>query len=116
MVVFADDAPNVAGSVIMFTVLALFSYALRVYCRVSRKAWGAEDWIMTAAVVCPSEDSLARRHQLMTVILDTLRCARGWVSGRIIQRNWNSHVAIAGTAVSKVPGGGTKGGLEALIR
>jgi hypothetical protein len=52
MAIFVDDAPKLGGSVIMFTCLAFISYALRVYCRVSRKSWSAEDWIMTCAVVC----------------------------------------------------------------
>lgn len=51
MAIFADDAPHVAGSVIMLTAVAFITYALRVYCRLSRKSWGAEDWIMTSAVV-----------------------------------------------------------------
>ncbi|KAL4893161.1 hypothetical protein BDV59DRAFT_178543 [Aspergillus ambiguus] len=50
MAISANDAPKLAGAVIMLTALAFVSYALRVYCRVSRKSWSAEDWIMTAAV------------------------------------------------------------------
>ncbi|EIT75615.1 hypothetical protein AO1008_10804 [Aspergillus oryzae 100-8] len=50
MAIFADDAPHVAGSVIMLTAVAFITYALRVYCRLSRRSWGAEDWIMTSAV------------------------------------------------------------------
>ncbi|GES57163.1 hypothetical protein ATEIFO6365_0001045000 [Aspergillus terreus] len=50
MAIFVNDAPKLGGSVIMFTCLAFISYALRVYCRVSRKSWSAEDWIMTCAV------------------------------------------------------------------
>lgn len=55
MAITGDSAPNVAGSVIMLTVLAFVSYGLRVYCRVTRRSWSAEDWIMTAALVCHSE-------------------------------------------------------------
>ncbi|KAL4919807.1 hypothetical protein BDW62DRAFT_34045 [Aspergillus aurantiobrunneus] len=51
MAITGDRAPSVAGSVIMLTVLAFVSYALRVYCRGSRRSWGVEDWIMTAAVI-----------------------------------------------------------------
>ncbi|KAB8245297.1 hypothetical protein BDV35DRAFT_357132 [Aspergillus flavus] len=51
MAIFADDAPHVAGSVIMLTAVAFITYALRVYCRLSRRSWGAEDWIMTSAVI-----------------------------------------------------------------
>ncbi|KAL4758477.1 uncharacterized protein BDW70DRAFT_96064 [Aspergillus foveolatus] len=50
MAISADDAPKLAGSVIALASLALITYALRVYCRVSRRLWAAEDWIMTAAV------------------------------------------------------------------
>ncbi|PYI11056.1 hypothetical protein BO78DRAFT_403607 [Aspergillus sclerotiicarbonarius CBS 121057] len=51
MAIYADAAPSLAGSVIMLTTLALLTYGLRVYCRVTRKSWGVEDWIMTAALV-----------------------------------------------------------------
>ncbi|OJJ30952.1 hypothetical protein ASPWEDRAFT_140822 [Aspergillus wentii DTO 134E9] len=50
MAIYADDAHSVAGSVIMLTAIAFITYGLRVYCRVSRKSWGTEDWIMTAAL------------------------------------------------------------------
>ncbi|KAL4995188.1 hypothetical protein BDV10DRAFT_203219 [Aspergillus recurvatus] len=50
MAISADDAPKLAGSVIILTAIALITYTLRVYCRVSRRLWAAEDWIMTAAV------------------------------------------------------------------
>lgn len=52
MAIMADHAPNVAGSVIMLTTVALFSYAMRVYCRLTRGSWSLEDWIMTGALVC----------------------------------------------------------------
>jgi hypothetical protein len=51
MAIYADAAPSLAGSTIMLTVLALLTYGLRVYCRVTRKSWGMEDWIMTGALV-----------------------------------------------------------------
>ncbi|KAL3478536.1 hypothetical protein BJX99DRAFT_224281 [Aspergillus californicus] len=50
MAIMADNAPNVAGSVIMLTTVALFSYVMRVYCRLTRGSWSVEDWIMTAAL------------------------------------------------------------------
>ncbi|KAL4981825.1 hypothetical protein BDW68DRAFT_183125 [Aspergillus falconensis] len=50
MAISADDAPKLASSVIILTAVALITYTLRVYCRVSRRLWAAEDWIMTAAV------------------------------------------------------------------
>jgi len=52
MAIIADDAPNLAGSVIALTVLAFVTYGMRVYCRISRRSWGTEDWIMSVAVVC----------------------------------------------------------------
>ncbi|KOS36272.1 hypothetical protein ACN38_g13000 [Penicillium nordicum] len=51
MVVYADAAPSLAGSAIMLTILAFMTYGLRVYCRLTRKSWGIEDWIMTVALV-----------------------------------------------------------------
>ncbi|KAJ5654657.1 hypothetical protein N7490_001660 [Penicillium lividum] len=51
MAIYTDAAPSLAGSTIMLTVLALLTYGLRVYCRLTRKSWGTEDWIMTAALV-----------------------------------------------------------------
>ncbi|KAJ5260203.1 hypothetical protein N7497_010971 [Penicillium chrysogenum] len=51
MVVYADAAPSLAGSTIMLTIVAFITYGLRVYCRLTRKSWGIEDWIMTIALV-----------------------------------------------------------------
>ncbi|KAJ6005263.1 hypothetical protein N7451_003207 [Penicillium sp. IBT 35674x] len=51
MAIYTDNAPSLAGSTIMLTVLALLTYGLRVYCRVTRKSWGVEDWIMTIALI-----------------------------------------------------------------
>ncbi|PWY82142.1 hypothetical protein BO70DRAFT_371111 [Aspergillus heteromorphus CBS 117.55] len=51
MAIYADAAPSLAGSVIMLTCLGLLTYGLRVYCRLTRKSWGVEDWIMTAALL-----------------------------------------------------------------
>ncbi|KAJ5657010.1 hypothetical protein N7507_008960 [Penicillium longicatenatum] len=51
MAIYADNAPSLAGSTIMLTVLALLTFGLRVYCRVTRKSWGVEDWIMTIALI-----------------------------------------------------------------
>ncbi|KAL4794508.1 hypothetical protein BDV19DRAFT_379431 [Aspergillus venezuelensis] len=50
MAITGDASPNVAGSVIMLTVLAFISYGLRAYCRISRRSWSVEDWIMTIAL------------------------------------------------------------------
>ncbi|KAJ6177799.1 hypothetical protein N7519_008260 [Penicillium mononematosum] len=51
MVVYADAAPSLAGSTIMLTIVAFITYGLRVYCRLTRKSWGIEDWIMTIALI-----------------------------------------------------------------
>ncbi|KAL4802346.1 hypothetical protein BDV18DRAFT_65413 [Aspergillus unguis] len=50
MAITGDNSPNVAGSVLMLTIVAFISYGLRAYCRVSRRSWSTEDWIMTAAL------------------------------------------------------------------
>ncbi|KAJ5233304.1 uncharacterized protein N7469_005070 [Penicillium citrinum] len=50
MVVYADAAPGLAATTILLTTLALLTYGLRVYTRLSRRSWGPEDWIMTAAL------------------------------------------------------------------
>ncbi|KAL4882178.1 hypothetical protein BJY04DRAFT_217500 [Aspergillus karnatakaensis] len=51
MAITGDHAPNVAGSVIMLASLALISYGLRVFCRITRGSWSVEDWIMTVALI-----------------------------------------------------------------
>jgi hypothetical protein len=51
MAITGDHSPNVAGSVIFLSVLAFVTYALRVYCRLTRRSWSVEDWIMTVALV-----------------------------------------------------------------
>ena len=51
MTIYMDQAPRLAGTVITLTATAILTYALRVHCRVTRKTWGREDWIMTGAVV-----------------------------------------------------------------
>ncbi|GKZ23581.1 hypothetical protein AbraCBS73388_010146 [Aspergillus brasiliensis] len=50
MAIYGGAAPSLAGSVIMLTTLALLTYGMRIYCRVTRKSWSVEDWIMTAAL------------------------------------------------------------------
>lgn len=55
MVLFTGNASRLAATTILLTVLALTTYGLRVYCRVSRRAWGAEDWMMTTALVSSPE-------------------------------------------------------------
>lgn len=51
MALFADDAPHLVGTVVTLVVFCCLSFAMRVYCRVTRHSWGVEDWLMTAAMV-----------------------------------------------------------------
>ncbi|OQD86046.1 hypothetical protein PENANT_c008G08594 [Penicillium antarcticum] len=51
MAIYTDAAPALAGSTIMLTILGLLTFGLRVYCRLTRKSWGMEDWIMTGALI-----------------------------------------------------------------
>ena len=53
MTLFADDAPHLAGTVVTLVVFCCLTFAMRVYCRVSRHSWGVEDWLMTVAMVRP---------------------------------------------------------------
>jgi hypothetical protein len=66
MAITGDHSPNVAGSVIFLSVLAFFTYALRVYCRVTRRSWSVEDWIMTVALVrqLPPKPTIHTQTQL----------------------------------------------------
>ncbi|RDW62890.1 uncharacterized protein DSM5745_10001 [Aspergillus mulundensis] len=50
MAITGDNSPNVAGSVIMLTILAFVTFGFRAYCRITRRSWSTEDWIMTAAL------------------------------------------------------------------
>lgn len=52
MVLYADHAPNLAAAVITICIFAYISFGLRVYTRIKYSLWGAEDWTMTAAIVC----------------------------------------------------------------
>lgn len=56
MVVYADAAPSLAGSTIMLTIVAFITYGLRVYCRMTRKSWSMEDWIMTISLVRTTQE------------------------------------------------------------
>lgn len=63
MTLFADDAPHLAGTVVTLVVFCCLTFAMRVYCRVSRHSWGVEDWLMTAAMVrLPLGNKLSRRQ------------------------------------------------------
>jgi hypothetical protein len=52
MAIFMDDAPHVAGTIITIVTLAILTFGLRCYVRITRGAWGPEDWCMTVAMVC----------------------------------------------------------------
>ncbi|KAJ5675398.1 hypothetical protein N7462_008295 [Penicillium macrosclerotiorum] len=56
MVLFADAAPALAGTTILLTTLAILTFGLRVYCRISRRSWGLEDWIMSVSWVSTPEE------------------------------------------------------------
>ncbi|KAK7928801.1 hypothetical protein PG985_005799 [Apiospora marii] len=51
MTIFLDDAPHLAGTVITLIILAYLTFAMRVYCRVTRASWGVEDSLMAVSVV-----------------------------------------------------------------
>ena len=51
MTYYGDNAPELAGSVIVLTVIAFTLFGLRVYTRLHNNAWGLDDWSMTAATV-----------------------------------------------------------------
>lgn len=88
MAIYTDNAPSLAGSTIMLTVLALLTYGLRVYCRVTRKSFGVEDWIMTVALVGTTLEN--SQSPANTSSKDTIRCAGGRMYWRSLQWNWNS--------------------------
>ncbi|KAI0015044.1 hypothetical protein F4780DRAFT_128711 [Xylariomycetidae sp. FL0641] len=50
MVLFEDNAPNLAAGVITICIIGYVTYGLRVYCRLRFATWGVEDWCMTAAL------------------------------------------------------------------
>ncbi|KXT15563.1 hypothetical protein AC579_6539 [Pseudocercospora musae] len=50
-VIFEDNAPNVAATIIVLTTISLVVYPMRVYTRVKGNAWGWDDWSMTVALI-----------------------------------------------------------------
>lgn len=50
-VIFDDNAPNVAATIIILTTISLIVYPMRVYTRVKGNAWGWDDWSMTFALI-----------------------------------------------------------------
>lgn len=55
MTYFGDSAPEVSATVIVIAIIAYVVFGLRVHTRLQNKAWGIDDWCMTAATVsmCP---------------------------------------------------------------
>lgn len=51
MTLYEDNGPNLAACVITLTASAFLTYGLRLYCRVTQRTWGLEDWFMTGALV-----------------------------------------------------------------
>lgn len=90
MVVYADAAPGLAATTILLTTLALLTYGLRAYCRLSRRSWGAEDWIMTAALVRSTHRHQMQSSNVLYVIGPILRAGR-WMSWGSIQWNWRAY-------------------------
>jgi hypothetical protein len=101
MAISTDDAPKVAGSIILLTALALVSYALRES-RVSRRSWSTEDWIMTAAVVIASRGSLYKSPVDIANRIDALLCAHGRLSRWRVQRNRRPRLSVAAAYEYKV--------------
>lgn len=96
MVVFTGNASRLAATTILLTVLALGTYAPRVYCRLSRRAWGPEDWVMTIALVSytgPREAHTPEttRHS-NSIRTDPIRRPHRGVSWGVIQRHWRSRL------------------------
>ena len=51
MVPFEGNAPNLAGTVIALVVLGSIVLPLRIYVRLSNRAFGIDDWLMAIAAV-----------------------------------------------------------------
>jgi hypothetical protein len=51
MTYFSDNAPRVSATVITLAVIAYVVFGLRVHTRLRNRAWGMDDWCMTAAIV-----------------------------------------------------------------
>ena len=92
MTYFGDKAPNVTATVVILAVLAYIVYGLRVYTRLRAKAWGMDDWCMTAATVSfpITEPNIA----LMTTV--AFHCVDDSMSRGFLQRHWNPQIQIVG--------------------
>jgi hypothetical protein len=51
MTYFGDNAPRVSATVITLATIAYVVFGLRVHTRLRNRAWGIDDWCMTAAIV-----------------------------------------------------------------
>lgn len=49
---------------IVFTVLTLIVFGLRVWIRITTRCFGPEDWLMTVGTVGGEEQNMARRSHL----------------------------------------------------
>lgn len=49
MTYYGDRAPRVTGTVVTLTVLGFLCFSMRVYVRVTNRAWGIDDWCMVLA-------------------------------------------------------------------
>lgn len=48
---YYDRAPQLAGSVISLTIVALITFILRIFTRMRNSSFGIDDWSMTIAMV-----------------------------------------------------------------
>ncbi|KAM3071820.1 hypothetical protein ACMFMG_009677 [Clarireedia jacksonii] len=51
MTFYGDNAGRVSATVITLMIIAYIVYGLRVHTRLRSRAWGADDWCMTTAVI-----------------------------------------------------------------
>jgi hypothetical protein len=47
-----DKSPNVVAAVLTLIAVALIVFPLRAYVRITNKAWGIDDTLMSIAAVC----------------------------------------------------------------
>ena len=47
-----DKSPSVATAILVLIVLSLIVFPLRVYVRLTNRAWGTDDTLMSLAAVC----------------------------------------------------------------
>lgn len=113
MVVYADAAPGLAATTILLTTLALLTYGLRVYTRLSRRSWGPEDWIMTGALVRSIHTQT--KMVFLTWLIGTILCSGCRVPWRSIQRNWCTYNYTCEAGEWEILSWGSKGELPIII-